>query len=162
VEICFVRHAIAEERGPRWPDDDLRPLTGAGRAKMEAAARGLAALFQPDLLLTSPLVRARQTAGIVAAAYRGLHPEVCEQLAGAPVEALFTALGRYRAQRIMAVGHEPQLSMAVSLLVAGHEDGGFAMKKGGAALIAADVLAPGGGELGWFLPPRVLRVPGGA
>src|SRR5512132_2307889 len=68
-ELYLVRHGVAEERGDAWPDDSKRPLTDDGMARMRKAARGLARLgVGLDLVLTSPLVRARQTAEILAGA----------------------------------------------------------------------------------------------
>src|SRR5438093_1192036 len=68
-ELYLIRHAIAEERGEKWPDDNKRPLTEEGIARMRKAAHGLARVgVTLDAVLTSPLVRARQTAEIVAAA----------------------------------------------------------------------------------------------
>src|SRR5260370_34582850 len=67
-EIYLIRHGIAEERGDAWPDDAKRPLTEEGMARLRKAARGLTrAGVSIDLMLTSPLVRARQTAEIIAA-----------------------------------------------------------------------------------------------
>ena len=71
-ELYLVRHGLAEERGDAWPDDAKRPLTDEGMSKMRKSVRGLARLgVSVDVVLTSPLVRARQTAEIVAA---GLSP----------------------------------------------------------------------------------------
>ena len=65
--IYLVRHAIAAERGDDWPDDAKRPLTHGGAAKMRRISRGLRALDPAiDLIAASPLVRARQTAEILA------------------------------------------------------------------------------------------------
>ena len=69
MEIYLIRHAIAEERGDDWPDDDDRPLTEEGIRRFEEAARGLLEFdAHPVRILTSPLVRARQTAELLAAA----------------------------------------------------------------------------------------------
>ena len=69
-ELYLIRHAIAEERGDSWPDDAKRPLTDDGTAKMRKAARGLARIgVRFDVILTSPFVRTRQTAEIVATAF---------------------------------------------------------------------------------------------
>src|SRR5436305_15219678 len=71
-ELYFIRHGLAEERGDAWPDDNKRPLTDEGMSRMRKAVRGLARLgVTVDVVLTSPLVRARQTADIVAS---GLAP----------------------------------------------------------------------------------------
>ena len=66
-ELYFIRHGVAEERGDAWPDDNKRPLTDEGMSRMRKAMRGLARMgVSLDVVLTSPLVRARQTADIVA------------------------------------------------------------------------------------------------
>src|SRR5216683_2320278 len=71
-ELYLIRHGLAEERGEAWPDDSKRPLTEEGMSRLRKQARGLARLgVMLDVVLTSPLVRARQTAEIVAA---GLDP----------------------------------------------------------------------------------------
>src|SRR5262245_47356052 len=68
-QLYLIRHAIAEERGDAWPDDAKRPLSEGGMKRMRKSARGLAeAGVSFDVILSSPLVRARQTAEIVAAA----------------------------------------------------------------------------------------------
>jgi phosphohistidine phosphatase len=64
IELYLIRHAIAEERGDKWPDDAKRPLTLEGTARMRKAAKGLVRLgVKFDVVLTSPLVRARQRPG---------------------------------------------------------------------------------------------------
>ncbi len=69
-ELYLIRHGLAEERGDRWPDDNKRPLTDEGISRMRKATRGLARLgVTVDVVLSSPLVRARQTAEIVAAGF---------------------------------------------------------------------------------------------
>src|SRR5438093_12133138 len=69
-ELYLVRHGLAEERGELWPDDSKRPLTEKGMSRMRKATRGLARLgVSLDVVLTSPLVRARQTAEIVAGGF---------------------------------------------------------------------------------------------
>src|SRR5687768_7039978 len=75
-EIYLVRHAIAAVRGPQWPDDDLRPLTDRGISRFKKAVEGLAAMdLVVDEVLTSPLVRARQTADLLASGLPD-HPPV--------------------------------------------------------------------------------------
>src|SRR5947209_13148449 len=90
-ELYLVRHGVAEERGEKWPDDTKRPLTADGVERMRKAARGLERLdVQLDVILSSPLVRARQTAEILSSALEG-HPPIvnCEPLApGGPFPAL--------------------------------------------------------------------------
>src|SRR5215510_2925924 len=72
-ELYLIRHGVAEERGAAWPDDARRPLSEEGMTRMRKSMRGLAGLeLTIDVILTSPLVRTRQTAEIVAA---GLQPK---------------------------------------------------------------------------------------
>ena len=94
LEVYLVRHAVAAERGPRFPDDRLRPLTEGGVDKFTRAVAGLARLgVTLDVVLTSPLVRARQTADLLAA---GLRPrpalvEIEDLAPGRPVAGVIAA-----------------------------------------------------------------------
>jgi phosphohistidine phosphatase len=161
VLLYLVRHAIAEERGDAWPDDRLRPLTEEGRARMERQVQGLAAMgVQVDAILTSPLVRTRQTADILLHGLRG-RPEVIDwdplEPERRPKDVL-TGLKAYREYTSLAlVGHEPGIGeLAAALISARHP---VAFKKGAVASIEVALLppAPGSGELRWFLTPRILR-----
>ena len=158
--LYLVRHGIAEPRGERWPDDDLRPLSPEGTTRMKRAARGLAALEEPvGVVLTSPLVRAVQTAEIVRKALGLGAPLVhCQALApgGSPrdVAAGVQELGLSGA--FVLVGHEPDLGALAGWLLGTRAP--LAFKKGAVGRI--DVAArptAGSGRLVWFLPPRVLR-----
>ncbi len=106
--LYLVRHAIAAERGEQYPDDAKRPLTTQGMTRFRKAVRGLAELdVEVDLILTSPFVRARQTADILSEQLRG-HPENRrdrrarsgrgarrpDRGAGQPREALHAGAGR--------------------------------------------------------------------
>src|SRR5437870_6121680 len=133
----LVRHAIAEERGDKWPDDRLRPLTHKGMARMRQAVRGLRALgVEVDLLLTSPLVRARQTADIVI---EGLKPtpelEVVPALSPGTARATVgEALSAFsKANSIAVVGHEPDLGELARWLIGARAP--LPMKKGGVCRI---------------------------
>ena len=110
-ELYFIRHGLAEERGDAWPDDAKRPLTDEGMSRMRKAARGLARLgVSIDVVLTSPLVRARQTAEIVAG---GLDPRpslvnVDSLAPDGNYAAVVADLEKHaRKTRIALVGHEP-------------------------------------------------------
>ena len=84
--LYLVRLAIAEERGAAWPDDAKRPLTADGAKRWRREAAGLAALdARPDLILTSPYARARQTADLLAAAC-AKKPKVVELAALQPMD----------------------------------------------------------------------------
>src|SRR5215510_7865710 len=107
-ELYLIRHAIAEERGDAWPDDAKRPLSDEGTSRMRKAARGLERLgVSLDVVLTSPLVRTRQTAEIVAAAMpeRPAIVNVDALAPGGAYAALATELEKHtRKNRIALVG----------------------------------------------------------
>ena len=160
MELCLVRHAIAVERGsPGYGDDGLRPLTPQGRERMREAAAGLRALFAPEVILTSPLVRARETAEILLDAYHLTVLHVSDALATGDNRALVQDLLGLDAGRVIAVGHEPHLSAALSWLLVG-EAGPVAatFKKGSAALVAFEgAAAAGPGWHEWLIQPAALR-----
>jgi phosphohistidine phosphatase len=161
-ELILVRHAIAFERNQRrWPDDKLRPLTPAGRAKFRRAATGLAQwLSRPNRLLTSPLVRARQTADVLRETARWPKAIEAPELApGAGTSSALAMLRKQKATRIAVVGHEPDLSALLMACIApGGAGVAITFKKGGVACVqfARDVRA-GAGTLLAFIPPRALR-----
>jgi phosphohistidine phosphatase len=161
IELYLVRHAIAAERGPKYPDDRQRPLTPAGAKKFGDSVPGLLEMGASiDFVLTSPLVRAHETAVLLA---NGLKPKpgITEVEALAPggrhaaiVEAIKTHAKRHR--RLALVGHEPDLGELAARLLAAR--GNFEFKKGGVGLIEVDAATPGGpGTLRWFLTPKALR-----
>jgi phosphohistidine phosphatase len=159
MQLLIIRHAIAVERGtPGIPDED-RPLTPEGEEKFAEAAKGLAAIVdRPDALLTSPLLRAKQTASLAAAAWGKVEPTEAAALAGGSFEEYADALDHYRGDSTVAiVGHEPHLSAVLARLVGSRHDDRLAFKKGGAALVDVPGRLAGGGHLVWFLPPKVLR-----
>jgi phosphohistidine phosphatase len=159
-EIYLVRHGVAEGRGERWPDDSKRPLTADGIARMEKTARGLARLdIGFDVILSSPLVRARQTADILAAELDG-HPPIVNTDALAPggdYAAIVTALEKHaRRPRIALVGHEPGIGELAARLVGSRHPIEF--KKGAIARIDLDGIPPNGpGDLRWLVPSKFLR-----
>ena len=164
LQLCFVRHAIAEERGLRWPDDRERPLTSAGEARMREATRGLWALFAPQTIFTSPLVRARQTADILAEGRPEVAVHSCEALASGDHDALLAAVRAAGSERIAVVGHEPTISQALSFALTGDEDAvALLFRKGAAALVSfVGAPAPGAAGLEWLLQPAALRAVGRA
>ncbi|MBK9711662.1 MAG: phosphohistidine phosphatase SixA [Kouleothrix sp.] len=155
MELYFLRHGIAEDVGPEGAGDAGRRLTKEGIAKMKDAARGLKRIgVRLDVLLTSPLARAHQTAEIVAREL-GVELRLADALSpGCNVALLFELLGEHRAaERVMVVGHEPDFSTMIAALAGG---GRIQLKKGGLARIDLEVLEAGG-TLVWLLPPKVLR-----
>jgi phosphohistidine phosphatase len=159
-ELFLIRHGLAEERGDAWPDDTKRPLTEEGMTRLRKEARGLVRLgVTLDIVLTSPLVRARQTAEIIAA---GFDPRpnlaTIDSLApGAPYAAVIADLEKHlRKGRIALVGHEPALGELAARLIGTRHP--IAFKKGAVCRIDVDTLPPAGpGSLRWFLTPKVLR-----
>ena len=157
MEILFLRHGIAEERETWEGDDRARPLTARGRKAMERTAARLAELgIAPELIVTSPLVRARQTAEIAAAGL-GMDDRVVEDERLAPG---FDAGGlrdlledRPVTAAVMLVGHEPDFSEIIAELIGG---GRVVCKKGGLARVDVAELSFAGGELVWLLPPKDL------
>ena len=86
TQLYLIRHGVAEERGEAWPDDAKRPLTQDGMAKLRQAARALARLdVALDVIVTSPLVRTRQTAEIIAGGLNP-HPNIVAADSLAPAE----------------------------------------------------------------------------
>jgi len=159
-EIYLIRHAIAAERGDAWPDDAKRPLTAEGMYRMEKAARGLARMeITFDLILSSPLVRARQTADAVAAELDPAPPVVnTDALApGAGYADIIAALQKHaRKPCIALVGHEPGIGELAARLIGSRHPIEF--KKGAICRIDLDEIPPNGpGDLRWLLPPRFLR-----
>jgi phosphohistidine phosphatase len=162
--LYLVRHAIAGERGDQYPDDSKRPLTEHGMSRFRKAARGLGEMGADiDLILSSPYLRARQTADILAEQLRG-HPPVVETAALAPGSAyreLLAELGRQgRASRIALVGHEPDLGSTAARLVGCPAS--FEFRKGGVCRIDVGGLPPTApGALRWFATPKMLVALGG-
>ena len=111
-QIYLIRHGLAEDRGDAWPDDAQRPLTDRGVSRVRKTARGLAAIGVAfDVILTSPLVRARQTADAIASVFEPRPPIVpTDALApGGSYQALVAELEKTgRRTRIGLVGHEPR------------------------------------------------------
>jgi phosphohistidine phosphatase len=161
--LYLVRHAIAAERGPDWLDDAKRPLTHKGIARMREIVDGLRELeAEIDVLLTSPLVRARQTAELVM---QGLKPApslavVTALEPGGPPAGVLAAIGQYgNAKGIALVGHEPGLGELAAHLIGTPMP--LVFKKGGVCRIdLAGAAEPGAGQLIWLATPAMLRALG--
>lgn len=157
--LYLVRHAIAADRGAAWPDDDLRPLTARGKEKFTRSVAGLAALeVRIDEILTSPLVRARQTADLLASGLRGrpLVRTTDVMRPGCPTARAIRELARQvRGRRVALVGHEPGLGELAAALVGAARP--IAFKKG--AVCRLD-LPPGArwtsATLTWCATPKML------
>jgi len=160
MQIYVFRHGIAEPRGMDKPDAD-RALTQLGFDRTHLAAQGLARFAdRPDVILTSPLLRARQTAEIIANLF-GMTPKIAPVLADNPAVQVIHMLRDREEERVMIVGHEPTLSEVIESLCTHKSLPAFIeLKKAACALIDAPLHpedAPGPGTLKWLLPPRALR-----
>lgn len=163
MRIYLIRHSNAVEPGtPGYEDDSQRPLTEKGRDKMKDIAYALKALeIQPDRIISSPYVRARETAEIVAKVLKykqdlsfsdTLVPEgEADQIIGEINE-------KYNVDELVIVGHEPCLSGLIGTLVAGNPDLAIDLKKGGICCLAADDLrVERKAVLEWLLTPKILN-----
>jgi phosphohistidine phosphatase len=156
--LYLVRHAAAEDlRAGR--SDEERVLTPEGIRKFRRAARGIVRLvgdMPPEIILTSPLVRARQTAALLVEAFDAakVKTELCVSAALGPPGSLDKLRKEARAQDTMAVGHEPMLSEWIGEMCFGHA-GELEMKKG--ALAAVELETGGRGRLVFLVQPGVLR-----
>jgi len=165
MQLFLLRHGLAVERGTRgFEDDATRPLTPKGRRQLRKIAAAMKKL-EPDfdLILSSPLVRAKQTAEIVAAGLK-LKKRLKFSNALAPGGAapiLMRQLGREKPVpgKILLVGHEPDLSRLISLLVTGGPLLQLDFKKGGLCKLEAAKLSAGKcATLAWLLTPKQMRL----
>lgn len=159
MDVCLVRHAIAVERGTAgFTDDRVRPLTSEGRKRMTEAATGLSRLFVAEQILSSPLLRARQTAEILGKTWK-LPVLEAEGLGTGNHGAVIAALRETETEKVALVGHEPWMSELLSLLLTGDPSlVASEFKKGAAALVSCDgVAAAGNFRLSWLVQPGALR-----
>jgi phosphohistidine phosphatase len=156
VSLHLLRHADAGDPEKWQGDDAARPLSEKGVRQAERLGRHLATVgFEPDAILSSPNVRALQTAEIVGRAL-GVSATVDDRLAGsldpAGVAALLRDAGEPR--RPVIVGHDPDFSELLAELTGAPD---LAMKKGALARVdLAEGVRPGSGVLRWLLPPDLL------
>ena len=153
VRLLIVRHALAVPQGSRGLSDADRPLAPEGERRFRAAARTIARLERPPhVLLTSPLVRARQTAQLLADAW-GIEPTPEPILASGNVDAVVALLERHaRDVAIALVGHEPTVSSLVIELLGVLSSDAMAFGVGTAALLEVTTPMRRGGRLVWYLP----------
>ena len=149
--LYFLRHGKAGS--PSRGDDDARELTTAGIAALRNAATLWRRVnLRPDVVLTSPLARASQTAELVCEAIGGEVLLDDRLRPGASWGDLARAMSAHPdARRVLFVGHEPDLSSAVAHLTGAAS---VRMRKGGLACVEFyGIPEPGGGELAWLLDP---------
>lgn len=158
MRLLFIRHAIAApaRRGGR---DEDRPLTSAGADSFRRTAQVLARVARkPRAILTSPHLRAQQTADIAAQAWGDMRSIVVPALAEGDWPGICRALAGYEDDDTVAlVGHESWISTVTARFLGSRNHRAFDYRKGGAALIEAEDLRACKGALLWFIPPRVFR-----
>ncbi len=155
MKLFFLRHGLAGDRSEWKGDDAERPLTSEGKDKIKRTAATLDELdLGLDVIITSPLVRARQTAEIVAQKLDCRLVEDKRLASGFNVDKLHAILlDHSSAETIMLVGHEPDFSVTISAVTGG---GHIVCKKGGLALVELPNARSRRGELVWLLPPKML------
>jgi phosphohistidine phosphatase len=163
MELFILRHGIATERGKEFRGSDAqRPLTSKGRQKMRRIAKAMRALeLSFDLILSSPLLRARQTADIVAEELKLVEQrKFSSHLApeGDPRDLIRDLKRLHRgSKKVLLVGHEPYLSNLLGALLAGQPIIDINLKKGGLCLLRIDSLQNGRcATLEWLMTPRQM------
>lgn len=159
MRLLLVRHAIALDRETPGVSDHLRPLTEEGITRFKRTAGALARLVTPEVVLSSPVLRAKQTAEILAQQWMAVAVRECEPLGSGSRVPFEEALGRMASGAVVAaVGHEPHLSEWAAEWLGGSRGEAFAFKKGGAALIEFDgEVARDAGRLIFFLSPKAIK-----
>lgn len=162
MKIYLLRHGIATEKGKGSPGDALRPLVPQGIKETRAVARGMKRLgIEPDLILSSPLVRARETAAIVAKILGTPgRPECSDHLA--PGGSFSGLVGDLQARKgvtdVLLVGHEPFLGSLIGYWTAGSKYSFVTLKKAGLCKLEAESVGEGRcAVMKWLLTPGQLR-----
>ena len=154
MQLYFLRHGEADWPGWTEPDDE-RPLTDFGKKEVRQVAKFLDRLnVNPDLIVSSPLPRALQTAEVAAEQLKTKLRQDEALEPGFGISELSTLLKRHHSKALMLVGHEPDFSSVISALT-----GGFIkMSKAGIALVDLDPETQKG-RLLWLFPPKFARKP---
>lgn len=165
--LYIIRHATAEERedfAKKNADDSMRPLTSKGRKKLQKVSLSLEKEFDKlDLIVTSPYLRAKQSAQVVAdVADNAKITESAELVPHAPPQSLLKWLKSHCGQckKVAVIGHEPHLSSFMSYLLSGTTTDNFIeMKKSSVALVEVgdfEDMAAGKAKLIWLVSPKVF------
>ena len=155
MQLLLLRHADATTSARI---DDLRPLSDKGRQQAQRVARFCKSRkIQPDLILTSPFLRAEETARIVAEELK------CEMVLSAflasgmmPSAAMEELRAYMRFECVLLVGHEPDLSALAGALLGAGNPGAVRMRKATLAGLAVDTLPPGGTHLEFLVPAKLM------
>jgi phosphohistidine phosphatase len=162
MNLYIVRHAIAVDSGtPGYEDDSQRPLTDAGRKKMKKIVKGLRELgIELDAIVTSPYVRARDTAMILAKEFEMKDSVTLSDNLIPPgnfADLISEIREKHDVGNLALVGHEPMLSSLISWLTTGNTAMKVTLKKGGVAFLSTDNLyEEGRAALQWLLTPALM------
>ena len=161
MNLYIIRHAIAVDEGAHeYEDDSQRPLTDKGKKKMRQIAKGLRTLGVGfDMILSSPYVRAKETAEILADVFKKKSIEFSGNLVpmGDPDLLIAELNEKYSVDSIALVGHEPQLTHLIGLLVSENAAMELTLKKGGVCSLSFDDLHHARkATLEWLLTPGIL------
>ena len=162
MDLYIIRHAWAGHFGdPQWPDDRLRPLTPEGRQRFAEMVEKLVAQgFAPQVVATSPMVRCRETAEVVAAGLDAAPQVVALDalLPGGDFDELmaWTARQARQHEQIAWVGHAPDVGRLAAALI-GNSEAWVHFGKGAAAAVRFDGPPQlGAGELRWLVTAKLL------
>lgn len=164
MELYLIRHALAQQLGLKNDfTDEKRTLTSEGRDRMREAGRGLRKLgVQLDLVFTSPLVRAVETAEIVADALGVNKKEIIltDKLApGGSADELFAEIKSHSVESVALVGHQPDLGEVMAKILQSHGKLSVDLKKGSVCCINVVETVPSlRGDLVWLMTPKQLRL----
>ena len=162
-ELYIMRHGLAVARGSvGFADDAQRPLQPEGKEKMREIAEGLKRVgLELDWVVSSPLVRAVETAQIIAESLASSAAvDVCDAMGpgGSHEEVIAFLAKRPGRTRVLVVGHEPDLSELAARLIGAGSHANLGFKKGGCCMISFEEFPPRSpGQLTWWLTPRLLR-----
>lgn len=158
MRLYFLRHGIAEDAHGTMTDEE-RALTDEGRSQVQQVARAMQRLgIKPDLVLSSPLTRARATAEIVASVLAAPIEHSPELRPGCILEQLQRLLRRYDHETMLLVGHEPDFSALAARLINADERG-IILRKAGLIRIEIDGRPQAGrGRLAALLTPKMLQL----
>ncbi len=168
IQLVFIRHAVALDREEFQKktklDDAFRPLTAKGRGRLEKMALIMKRRWVKDfdMIISSPYTRARQSAEVVAQIYHDKKvTESSELVPQSPPQAFVKWMKsqNFRGQNFAIVGHEPNLSLLVTYLLAGNEYAFLEFKKSGILCLEVDMLkslGPSSAQLQWFVAPKML------
>ena len=160
--LYIVRHGIAIDReDPKCPEEAERYLTEEGLKKTREVARGVASFVEKaDLFLSSPYVRAMQTAEIFCAAVKYPKQKIRKTnflLPGSEPSSFFRELAKHKdAESVFCFGHAPNLDELIAAAVGCKHDA-TSLKKAGVACIELRRVAPPAGTLAWLATPRILK-----